>query len=38
MEVKKISKNIWEIDKSGEMKVDVRIYASEKLLGAMKKS
>ncbi|MBU0957219.1 MAG: RtcB family protein [Nanoarchaeota archaeon] len=37
MEVKKISKNIWEIEKTGEMKVPVRIYASEKLLEAIKK-
>jgi len=34
---KKISKNVYEIPKSGKMKVPVKIYASEKLLNSMKK-
>ena len=36
IELKKISDNVWEIPKSGEMKVPTRIFASEKLLEKMK--
>jgi tRNA-splicing ligase RtcB (3'-phosphate/5'-hydroxy nucleic acid ligase) len=36
METKKISKNEWEIPKKKEMKVPVRIFASEKLLEKIK--
>ncbi|MFH1501296.1 MAG: RtcB family protein [archaeon] len=36
METKKISKYEWKIEKEGGMKVPVTIYASEKLLQAMK--
>ena len=32
MELKKISENVWEIPKSGGMKVPARIFASEKLV------
>ena len=37
MEIKKISKNIYEIEKEGKMKVPVVVYASEKLLDDIKK-
>jgi len=37
MELKKISENMWGIPKEGKMNVDVRIFASEKLLEDMKK-
>ena len=36
MEIKKISDNEWEIPKTGEMKIPVRIFATEKLLENMK--
>jgi tRNA-splicing ligase RtcB len=36
MEIKKISENIYEIPKEGKMKVPARIFASEKLLEAIK--
>ena len=36
IELNKITDNIWEIPKSGEMKVPTRIFASEKLLEKMK--
>lgn len=34
--VKKIAENIWEIEKSGNMKVPVRIFASERILEKIK--
>ena len=37
IELKKISENVWEIPKQGNMKVPVRIFANEKLLEVMKK-
>jgi len=37
MEIKKISENVYEIPKEGNMNVPVRIYASEKLLEFIKK-
>ncbi len=37
MEVKKISENIYEVSKEGNMKVPGRIYASEKLMDFIKK-
>jgi len=37
MNIKKISKNIYEIPKEGNMLVPGRIYASEKLVGAIEK-
>ena len=36
IELNKISDNVWEIPKSGDMKVPTRIFASEKLLEKMK--
>lgn len=36
MELNKISENIWEIPKTGKMKVTTRVFASEKLLEKMK--
>ena len=36
MEIKKISENIYEIQKEGKMNVPVRIYASEKILDNIK--
>ena len=36
VELNKISENVWEIPKTGEMKVPTRIFASEKLLEKMK--
>ena len=36
MEVKKISKNIYEIPKEGKMLVPAKVYVSEKILGAIK--
>ena len=35
-EIKKVSDNIWRIEKTGKMNVPVVIYASEKLLGKIK--
>jgi len=37
MEVKKISKDVYQVERHGKMNVPVRIYASEKLLKDMKK-
>ena len=37
MEIKKISKNIYEIPQTGKMHVPARIFASEKILDSMKK-
>lgn len=36
MEIKKISENVYEIPKQGKMNVPVKIYASEKILEAIK--
>ncbi len=36
IELKKLGENMWEIPKTGKMKVPVRIFASEKLLEDMK--
>jgi tRNA-splicing ligase RtcB len=36
MEIKKISKNIWEIPKEGKMNVPGRIYASDKIMEVVK--
>lgn len=36
VEIKKISENIWEIPQSGKMKVPGRIYASDKLMEAIR--
>lgn len=36
MELKKINSNIWEIEKSGNMRVPAYVYASEKLIGKIK--
>jgi hypothetical protein len=36
MKLKKISKNVYEIAREGEMKVPARIYASEELIAMLK--
>ncbi len=36
MELKKISENLYEIHKEGKMKVNVKIFANEKLISSMK--
>jgi len=36
MKIKKISKNVWEIPRENEMNAPVRVFASEKLLKAIK--
>lgn len=36
IELNKISDNIWEIPKTGKMKVPTRVFASEKLMAKMK--